>query len=68
MPANRNDITHKPIYTATSRDVQKWAAIDSAGEYRTIWSRTETGAREYADEMGWKFIARWRGKLQGNEL
>jgi len=68
MPATRNDITHKPIMTDTSREVTKWAAVDSKGEFRVIWSRTEKGAREYATDLEWKFIGKHSGKIQGNEL
>lgn len=54
--------------TDTSKDVSKWAALDSKGEYRVIWSRTEKGARDYAEDLEWKFIGRYFGKTQGNEL
>jgi len=59
MPANRNDITHKPIYTATP-DKPRWNALDEDGEFRLIWADTIEEAEEHARAVGWTLNSQYR--------
>ncbi len=52
MPANRNDITHKPIYTATP-DKPKFDAFDEDGDPAFIWAVNLEEAERHARAQGW---------------
>lgn len=52
MPANRNDITRKPIMT-TAPTKDKWVAFDNMGKFRVIWADSEAEAQAHATKQGW---------------
>lgn len=52
MPANRNDITRKPIMT-TAPTKNKWVAYTPMGRYHMIWADTYEEAQVHATEQGW---------------
>jgi hypothetical protein len=55
MPANRNDITKKPIMTdTTTRD--SWTAVDRMGKFHVIWADSKQDARIHAIEQGWSLV------------
>lgn len=55
MPANRNDITHKPIMT-TAPTKQNWRFFDKMGKVIVVWAETLEDAREHAIEQGWSLV------------
>lgn len=55
MPANRNDITKKPIMTDTTKR-DSWNAVDKMGKFHVIWADTEEDARAHATDHGWTLI------------
>jgi len=52
MPATRNDVTHKPIMTATSRK-EKWTYYSKVGKAHVVWANSLEEAQAYAAEQGW---------------
>jgi hypothetical protein len=52
MPANRNDITKKPIMTATSRK-EKWTYYSKMGKAHVVWANSLEEAEIHATEQGW---------------
>lgn len=54
MPATRNDVTHKPIMTDTTRR-ESWIAYSAMGKAHVIWADSEEEARQHAIEQGWQF-------------
>jgi hypothetical protein len=54
MPATRNDITHKPIMTDTTRK-DRWVAYTPMGKAIVIYANSEEEAQQHALEQGWQF-------------
>ena len=55
MPANRNDITLKPIMTDTPRK-ESWRFFDNMGKVRVVWANSLEEARVHAIEQGWSLV------------
>lgn len=52
MPANRNDITHKPIMT-TAPTKEKWTYYSRMGKAHVVWANSLEEAEAHAKEQGW---------------
>lgn len=55
MPANRNDITRKPIMTDTTRR-ESWRFYNNMGKVLVVWADTYEEARIHAKEQGWSLV------------
>ena len=52
MPANRNDITRKPIMT-TAPTKEKWTYYSRMGKAHVVWADSLEEAEAHATEQGW---------------